>query len=420
MARDAMHSVSSKTFVGFGFGAIQAGLFLQQAQKSTEFDRLVIAYRRAEIIEDIRKNDGCFELNIAHKNHIEKISIGPIEIYDVNKPAEQRKIIEAIAEASEIATAVSSTTDYLADTSASIHRLLAKGLVQKIDNNKTACVIYTAENDKQAAQKLAEAIKTEISRDQYHNLENKLQILNTVIGKMSITIKDKTIIQKQQLSTISPKTGQAFLVEEFSYILIDKIKLANFKRAIKSFVEKDKLLPFEEAKLHGHNAIHAMAAYLALLMGLKYIKDLDNNILNLLQTTFMQEVGAALIKKYNGVDSLFTPEGFENYAENLLERMQNPYLNDSAERVGRDIKRKLGWNDRLIGSMRLCLEQGIEPKCLALGVAAALKTVNKTNDYKNYLESIWQDDSNSNEAQTIYILLNEALSKLKNIKYLPA
>jgi mannitol-1-phosphate/altronate dehydrogenase len=55
--------------------------------------------------------------------------------------------------------------------------------------------------------------------------------------------------------------------------------------------------------------------------------------------------------------------------------MVNPWLNDLVARVIRDPRRKLGWNDRLIGTMRLVLDAGITPRRFAEGAAAALATV---------------------------------------------
>ena len=52
--------------------------------------------------------------------------------------------------------------------------------------------------------------------------------------------------------------------------------------------------------------------------------------------------------------------------------MTNPFLSDSVARVIRDPYRKLGWDDRLVGAMRLALEAGVKPVRLAAGVRAAL------------------------------------------------
>jgi mannitol-1-phosphate/altronate dehydrogenase len=88
---------------------------------------------------------------------------------------------------------------------------------------------------------------------------------------------------------------------------------------------------------------------------------------------FVQESGAALIHRHAKLgDPLFTPEGYTEYADDLLARMVNPHLNDLVERVGRDHARKLGIEDRLYGTMALALEAGIEPLNLALGAAAGV------------------------------------------------
>ena len=134
------------------------------------------------------------------------------------------------------------------------------------------------------------------------------------------------------------------------------------------------MLPFEEAKLYGHNATHALAAYIAGAAGLTHISDLRVNpdVMAFLREAFIEESGAALCRKYAGLDLLFTPAGYAAYADDLLARMTNPYLRDTVERVGRDPARKHGWDDRLVGTMRLALAQGIEPLRYALGVLAAL------------------------------------------------
>jgi mannitol-1-phosphate/altronate dehydrogenase len=99
---------------------------------------------------------------------------------------------------------------------------------------------------------------------------------------------------------------------------------------------------------------------------------------------FLQESGAALIKKYSKLnDELFTESGFKNYAEDLLTRMTNPYLGDTIARVVRDITRKLEMNGRIFGTMQLALEHGIEPKNMALGALAGIAVLlEKADEYK--------------------------------------
>ena len=64
----------------------------------------------------------------------------------------------------------------------------------------------------------------------------------------------------------------------------------------------------------------------------------------------------------NFEDDLFSELGFSEYAEDALERMVNPYLRDPIDRVTRDPIRKLGWDDRLVGSIRYAVNAGINPQ----------------------------------------------------------
>lgn len=55
-----------RTYVGFGFGAIQAGLFLAEAQASGNFSRLVVADVDPGIVRAVREAGGCFRVGSLH------------------------------------------------------------------------------------------------------------------------------------------------------------------------------------------------------------------------------------------------------------------------------------------------------------------------------------------------------------------
>lgn len=60
------------------------------------------------------------------------------------------------------------------------------------------------------------------------------------------------------------------------------------------------------------------------------------------------------------------------FVEDLMVRFENKLLVDSLTRVGRDPKRKLSANDRLVGAFKLVRKQGGVPAHIAIGVAAGL------------------------------------------------
>lgn len=331
-----------RVFVGFGFGAIQGGLFLYEAHRSGNFQRLVVAEVVPEVVARVRKNGGTYRVNVATATGLEVHTVTGVEIFNPKEPADRAELVKAIHAANEICTALPSV-----DFFGSVAPLLADGLRGK----EVPAVVYTAENNNHAAELLEKAVGT---------VHAPVQFLNTVIGKMSGVTENREL-----------------LVEEFNRILITQITLPGFRRGIEVFAEKPDLLPFEEAKLYGHNAVHALLGYLANAKGLEFMSDIDAELLEFGRQAFIQESGPALIAKHAGVDPLFTPAGYRAYAEDLLPRMVNPWLKDAVARIIRDPARKLAWNDRLIGTMRLALDAGIQPVRFAKGAAEAVKLLGK-------------------------------------------
>ena len=424
-----MALTGDRTYVGFGFGAIQSGLFLYEAYRSGKFQRLVVAEIIPEVVSEIRNSGGAATINIAHEDHIEKARIDDLEIKNPNNNEDRLGLIDAVAAAEEIGTAVPSVDFYAADLPGSIHRIIAAGLSKKLKNDGPRAVIYTAENNNHAAEILESQVLSLMDDQEKKSIQSKVQFLNTVIGKMSQVITNSNDIKNRDLSQITPNLMRAFLVESFNKILISKIKFkATFERGINVFKEKGNLIPFEEAKLFGHNATHALIGYLGLMKGAKFIAEVQDfpGIIPFARSAFIEESGKALIRKYHQFDELFTEEGYFSYADDLLKRMMNPFLMDSIDRITRDVERKLGWNDRFIGTMRLCFSKGIDPVRFAFGTNAALLSMEDMSfDYFpekfKKLKLSWENSSASTHDTEMIIKRLSAsvndLSKWKNAAY---
>jgi len=99
--------------------------------------------------------------------------------------------------------------------------------------------------------------------------------------------------------------------------------------------------------------------------------------------------------------------------------MTNPFLVDMIERVTRDTERKLGWNDRLIGTMRVALGQGVIPRRYAFGAAAALALLDPTaleghTPAGNVLDASWRGASpDQTERDQLVALVQTALGDLR-------
>ncbi len=373
-------SPPQRTFVGFGFGAIQGGLFLYEAFRSGKFGRLVVAEVVPDVVAAVRRARGCYRVNIATRAGIVVQEVRGVEILNPTVPADAQALVEALAEASEIATALPSV-DFYQRGEPTVASRIVEGIRQKAARaDLPATIVYTAENNNHAAEILQKLCDEQLDERGRADARRTVQFLNTVIGKMSGVVTAPEEIKAEGLAHLVEGSPRALLVEEFNRILITQIRLPGIQRGIEVFVEKPDLLPFEEAKLYGHNAVHALIGYLAARKGYRFISEAatDQPLMKLAREAFLNESGAALIAKNQGLDPLFTPAGYQTYADDLLERMTNPYLRDRTERVIRDTRRKLAWDDRLIGTMRLALDAGVTPRRFALGAAAALETLATT------------------------------------------
>src|SRR5688572_10438688 len=366
-----------ESFVVFGFGPIGAGLFLYEARRSNGFSRLVAADVLQNVVDAVREAGGAFRVNIAHANRVEAMQVGPVEMENPLEERDRERLIAAVAGASEIATAVPSTRFYTSGGDAGIHRILARGLAMRREG---PAIVYAAENQNRAASALEEAVLAEVPAADRDRVRDRTRFVDTVIGKMSAVIADPDAIGDAGLATITPRDPRAFLVESFNRILVSSRRFprlppgTEIHSGFPTFEEKADLEPFEEAKLYGHNATHALAAYLASLRGLARIEEIRGvpGAVGFIHAAFLEESGAALVRKWTGVDPLFTAEGMLAHVDDLIERMLNPYLGDLVERIARDPARKLGWSDRLIGAMRLALSRDIVPARFAIGAAAAV------------------------------------------------
>jgi hypothetical protein len=191
-------------FTGFGFGPIQAGLFVNEAYLSGNFERIVIAEIDQKLVDAVRANDGTYYVNIAGSDGIKHVEIKGIEIYNPTNSEDRLKLLDALSDSTEIVTSLPSVDFYYTGEN-SVALLIAAGM------NKTRskpAIIYTAENNNHAAEILAEAVEGKLKKHLPHNI----QFLNTVIGKMSQVVTDKDEILQKNLKPIAPGIDRAFLV----------------------------------------------------------------------------------------------------------------------------------------------------------------------------------------------------------------
>ena len=394
----------SKTFVGFGFGAIQGGLFLPEAYRSGNFSRLVVSEIDPLSVEQIRKAAGRYTCNVAEPDHIRLVEVSGLEILNPLIPVARENLVDAIASANELCTALPSYTLYDAGGQASVASLLAEGLQKKLHNtDMPPAVVYAAENDGRAATRLQQACMTHLPAP----LDRKVSFSETVIAKMCSVVTDPARITDENLAEVTPDCSKSFLVEAFDQILVEEKVPDGFERGISQFIPKPDLDPFALTKFHGHNAIHYCLGIKAREQGMHYMHEAgqDPALMDWTKEAFINEAGLGLRNQFRDFpDKLFSEDGFSEYAEDALKRMINPHLRDPVSRVTRDPIRKLGWDDRLIGSIRYALDAGVEPQKMIEAARMGLEEIRVLKNIQNLeaaLDLAWHKQAGREEIESI-------------------
>lgn len=158
------------------------------------------------------------------------------------------------------------------------------------------------------------------------------------------------------------------VVEAYKKLPVDRRGFVGPVPEIVGFEPHDNFEAYVERKLFTHNLGHAVAAYLGYLVGHEYIYQSvgDPKVRKVVEGA-LAETGEALIGRWG-----FTPEEHQEHIDDLLRRFANVALGDTNARCGKDPIRKLGPDDRLIGSAKLALSYGITPRNVCLAAAAAL------------------------------------------------
>src|SRR3989339_144076 len=342
-----------RTLVVIGFGPIGAELFLDEAYRSGNFSEMFVSEVDQATVNAIRANGGSYTVNIATLEERFPRRVEGVRICNPNDPHQRDELIAALGRADEVVTALPNVRLY-----SSVADLLVEGL----QANRKPVVFYTAENDNHAAEQIKKLLSPRLP-------QTDVVFLNTVIGKMSQRIVDSRVIDEMRLDYVTPGLEAAFLVEETPQILLCRSKLPDtHNTALGIFQEKQDLLPFEEAKLYGHNAVHALMGYLLSIAGSEYMHEggiQDNgDILSISRRAFLYESGAALI--YMGTS------GSDDVVGTLVDiwREKTTELGNEAYKIAGDIQKAhiclIDWLRKGKPNLvKILSERGYVPKNLA-------------------------------------------------------
>lgn len=288
----------------------------------------------AELVNELNRKKEYRIIIKRNKKSDEEILVKNIEAIH---SSETDKIIKCLASSDICATSVGQ------GALTKVIPLIAEGLKIRNKQSVSPLDIIIAENIRNGADYFRKLFK-----------ENGLcgdeaGLIETSIGKM-VPIMTEADLAEDPL---------VLNAEEYNTLILDR---KGFKNKLPEFSEikaVENIPAWVDRKLFIHNLGHAASAYLGFI---KYPhKDLiaevlEDESIKLQVRKVMIESAAALMCEY---PSDFTEKDLNDHIDDLLFRFQNMALGDTVFRVGRDLSRKLGRDDRILGAAGLCLKHNL-------------------------------------------------------------
>ncbi|MEA4917870.1 hypothetical protein [Proteiniphilum sp.] len=234
--------------------------------------------------------------------------------------------------------------------------------------------IIIAENIRNADTLIREELKKQLPSD--YLLEQLVGLVETSIGKM-VPIMTQKDIEEDPLQVFA---------ESYNSLIVAKKSFKNPIPDVPFLAPKENIKAWVDRKLFIHNLGHATTAYL----GFKtypdavYISEIleDKKLLDTVKQTMLQSADI-LQALYPGE---FTPVQLEEHIDDLIGRFRNKSLKDTIFRVGCDLYRKLGSEDRLAGPVHAALRLD-KPYHLILDAIIAGISFRAKDENGNYFPS---------------------------------
>ena len=222
--------------------------------------------------------------------------------------------------------------------------LLAKGLYMRLKTfGNFPLDIIIAENMRNADEYFREQLVKFLPES--YPIEYLTGLIETSIGKM-VPIMQKKDLEEDILQIFA---------EPYNTLILNKKGFKNPIPAIEGLAPKENMKAWVDRKLFIHNLGHSTTAYIGYLYNSGFIylyEALAVPEIFSFSRGAMLQASEILLTTYPGE---FTHQDLEEHIDDLLRRFRNVALGDTIFRVGCDLKRKLGPEDRLAGAIRSAL-----------------------------------------------------------------
>lgn len=238
---------------------------------------------------------------------------------------------------------------------------IAKGIDARTIEKPIA--VIACENAIGATDTLHGFIKENTDASRVESLSKRARFANSAIDRI--------------VPTQDANAGLDVKIEKFYEWVVDKTPFGEWGHPeIPAIHWVDNLEPYIERKLYTVNTGHATAAYYGYNLGKKTIYEaLSDEKIRSYVDAALSETSTLIVDKHG-----ITAEEQRKYVEAIITRISNPYLEDTAQRVGRAPLRKLSRKERFIGPAAQLAERGEKVDALLGAVEQALRFQNVPED----------------------------------------
>ena len=348
----------------FGAGKIARG-FIAHLLSLSDIDFVFV--EKADALADLINERKQYTINILgapEKNYVVKNA-------KALKFSQEKEITEAIAEADVVFDAVGGKNLQ------EIVPFYIKGIEKKAEKGGYLNFV-TCENLKEPARILKEGVEAGIAPEAREYLDNYVGFTESVIMRSGIEAP-KELLKKDPLIVN---------VQNYWHLPVDAARVKGSLPDIKYMEHLTGFAGFLERKFYTYNAANGTTSFVGALLGYKVLAEAahDERILKILDGVY-QETGKALSMKHG-----ISLEGQMAFAKTSLNKLQDYTIVDSIERNARDPQRKLGKDDRLVGSARMVLSCGIRPENLCTAIACAIYYRNPEDSSAVALEKVVKEE----------------------------
>jgi len=281
----------------------------------------------------------------------------PEEIWIEDFRALDARDINAVAV--EIASADLLATAVGAYSLPHIYPLIAAGLKARIETKRPLDILI-CENVLRGADLFREGLKPLLPAD--FPFERMVGLVETSIGKM-VPIMPEDVRRSDPL---------LLYAEAFNTLIADRRGFLGPVPDVPGLDARHNIAAYVDRKLFIHNLGHAAAAYIGHVVHHEAVfmwQVLDEQEVQSAARRAMWESARSLMLRY---PYEFDEHNQSEHIEDLLRRFANTDLGDTLHRVGRDLPRKLGPDERIIGALRLDQQEGVPAPYATLSLACAL------------------------------------------------